>query len=299
MDTSPQPLLVSPSRVATFIDCPKKYHYIYDLDLTPVGPAKGYFTKGIYFHELMHVYYQMLQAGVPPGDDYALASVMTRIKNDMSKTGLDDFIPVYASIGRMISTFIRSQSPVIDMNMDVETVEAELIYPISDEVSLFGYADLLYRRDGRPHVRDHKTGERAWTKIDVRFSMQLLFYATLYWKMYGDVPIAEISYINSKEYKNKQASFEEMFTYTNITYTEKELSIFYDDICKAVDRMLSYEAFPLYGQHCRYCPFQEPCFLSRKGIDTSIVLANNFKKRDSARRHANFTESNTNDDQTD
>jgi CRISPR/Cas system-associated exonuclease Cas4 (RecB family) len=274
---------------------------VYDLELTPVGPAKGHFTKGIYFHELSHVYYQMLEAGVEPGSDYALSSIMTRIKNDMAKTGLADrdLVELYASIGRMISKFISIQSPIVDYKMEVQTVEAELIYPISDEISLFGYADLLYRRDGRPHVRDHKTGERAWSKIDVRFSMQLLFYATLYWKMYGEVPLAEISYINSKEYKTKVATVDELFTFTGITYTEKELSIFYDDICKAVERMLSYEAFPLYGQHCRYCPFQEPCFLSRKGIDTSIVLANNFKKRDSARRHANFTESHTQDDEAD
>jgi len=241
----------------------------------------------------------MIEAGAEPGNELTRANLISRIRNDMAITDNLELLPVYGSVTRMITNFVTWQSPVIDTNMVIEEVEAELLYPINDDYALFGYADLLYRRDGVPHVRDHKTGERAWTKLDVRFSMQLLFYVTLYWKMRGEVPLAEISYINSKDYLKKQPSREELFTYTLITYTEKELSIFFDDICRAVDRMVSYVPFPLYGQHCRYCPFQEPCFLSRKGFDISQILAQNYVKRESGRKHASFTESNAVDDQTD
>ena len=66
---------ISPSRLACFQDCPKKYDYVYRQSLQLKTPVQRVaFDKGNYCHELLHVYYQMLQSGVEPGSEFALRS---------------------------------------------------------------------------------------------------------------------------------------------------------------------------------------------------------------------------------
>jgi CRISPR/Cas system-associated exonuclease Cas4 (RecB family) len=281
---------VSPSRISTYLDCPKKYDYVYNQELAPVGPTKLHFNKGNYFHELAHVYYQLIKSGVEPGSDYALASIISRIQNDISKSDDMELIQVYGVITRAITRFIKEQSARIDNGIKVVAVEHELIFPL-EGIILHGYADLVYYDNaGRLRVRDHKTGDKAWTKIDVQFSNQLLYYATLLYKTYNEVPIAEINYINTKE-SVKPVPYENAFTHTTVSYSQKELDIYFEEICMLIEEMLKSRPVPFYGQHCRYCAFQTPCYLSRKGIDPSNVIRTHFIKRDSPRKHASFTES--------
>lgn len=298
----PSPVrLVSPSRISTFIDCPKKYNYIYELNLQPTGQSKGYFNKGNYFHELSHAYYQLIQAGAVPGSDYALASIIRRIRNDIEKTRDPELISVYSTITKAITRFIKEQSPKIDQGITVLHTEGELLYPLPDlRTALFGYADLIYRnKSGRIVVRDHKTGDKAWSKVDAQFSLQLMYYAAIVWKLYDEIPHTEISYTNTREYLQKQASYENAFTYTQVSYSERELEIFLEEIQQVIARMISFEPFPQYGQHCRYCPFQMPCFLSRRGMDAGPILAQNYVKRADTRSHGSFTEEHAKDDQAD
>jgi CRISPR/Cas system-associated exonuclease Cas4 (RecB family) len=281
---------VSPSRISTYLTCPKKYDYIYNQDLAPIEKTKTHFNKGNYFHELSHVYYEMIKSGVEPGSDYALASIIARIKNDISKTVDMELIQVYGRITKAITRYIMEHSAKIDRGMKVVAVEHELIFPL-EGVILHGYADLVYRdSSGNLRVRDHKTGDKAWSKIDVQFSNQLLFYATLLYKTYDEVPIAEINYVNTKD-AVRPILYENAFTFTTITYTKRELDIYFDEICALIEDMLKSRPVPFYGQHCRYCAFQTPCYLSRKGIDTSQVMRMHYTKRDSPRKHLSFTES--------
>lgn len=281
---------VSPSRISTYLSCPKKYDYVYNQDLATKDRTPVHFNKGNYFHELSHVYYQMIKSGVEPGSDYALASIVARIHNDINRTTDMELIGVYGRITKAITRFIKEHSAKIDRGMKVVAVEHELIFPL-EGVILHGYADLVYRdSSGNLRVRDHKTGDKAWTKIDVQFSNQLLFYATILYKTYDEVPIAEINYINTKDVV-KPVLYENAFTYTTIKYSQKELDIYFEEICTLIDDMLKSRPVPFYGQHCRYCAFQTPCYLSRKGIDTSEVIRMNYTKRDSPRKHLTFTES--------
>jgi hypothetical protein len=109
-----------------------------------------------------------------------------------------------------------------------------------------------------------------------------------------------LSYINTKEYVKKIVPTEQAFAFSMVTYSEKELDIYFKEICMTIEKMLYSTPLPHYGQMCRYCAFQTPCFLSRKGIDATPIILSHYKRvpRDKA-RHARFTESDTTNNSAD
>lgn len=284
--------LVSPSRLATWLRCPKQYKYEYIDELKPIGEARGFFNKGNYFHELSHVYYQLIQAGATPGSDYTIASITKRIQNDIARIGDSSLIPLFGIISKTMIRYIKEQSPVIDKRIRVEGVEFEVVHPFADGLAIFGYADLVYwDSSGNLRVRDHKTGEKAKSRNDAVYSLQLLVYATCLWKQFGVVPIGEISYINTKEYVKQAPAFDKAFGLFHVIYSEKELAIFFDEICRVIDLMLHSDPLPHYGEHCNWCKFNTPCLQERKGIDPTPIIQAHFKRvtRESQRKHASFT----------
>ncbi len=297
--------LVSPSRISTLYSCPKKHDYVYNKELVPLGPSKGYFDKGNYAHELMHVYYQLLQAGSKPGSDYAVAQIVARIKNDVSRLELPrdaKLLPVYSVISNRIVRFIQQQSPRIDDGIEILGIEHELELEISERLSLFGYCDLVYRdKQGRLRIRDHKTGDKAWTKADAEWSNQLLFYAVIVWLLTGEIPVAEINYINTKD-QVKLMSFENAFTFNPpVAYTQRELELYYEEICQIAEEVVSSRPAPYYANHCGSCAYRLPCLLERKGIDPTPVLNEHFVRveRASKRKHPRFSETTTSEDDSD
>lgn len=295
--SQPQLPQISPSRINTFFDCPKQHHYKYTRELVSKSRESARkFDKGNYFHELLHVYYQNVQAGATPGSLYLQETLKNRILQDLQKLSSpsSELMSVYANVSTRMLRYIRQQSPKIDAGMKVLAVEAEMSFA-TDVFEFFGYTDLIFEKADRTVIRDHKSGERAWSKVDVRFHNQNFYYALTYFLATSVVAEAEISFLNTKEYASKEPPV--MFEVTPYKYSQKELEIYYEQICGVVDKMLNSDPIPFYGKHCSWCPYQTPCFMERKGIDSSEVIEVHFTKRD--KRHGRFTEENTVNDDTD
>lgn len=293
-----QSVQVSPSRINTYFTCPKKYNYTYVQELVSRDrESRRKFDKGNYFHELAHVMYQTIMAGAVPGSSYIEETLKNRILQDLAKvpSPSSDLIKTYSNISTRILRFIREQSPKIDKGITVRGVEKELLFDTGKGFSLFGFADLIYERDGVVTIRDHKTGEKMWSKPDVRFHNQNFYYALIFWLLTDLVPRAEINFINTKEYVTKEPDV--VFDLISSIYSKKELEIYYEQICQVIERMLSSEPIPFYGKHCSFCPYQTPCFMDRKGIDSSELIELNYSKREA--RHGRFTEENTSENRTD
>lgn len=296
----PKVTLVSPSRIDTYQNCPKEHYFQYVLELSGTGEVKGYFNKGNYAHELMHVYYELLKAGAKPGSPYTQAYIRERISNDLkllldsTTIGNRSLARVIALIGTRIERYIREQSPKIDGGMEVKGVEYELIWPLNETTVFRGFADLIYRDStGRLRVRDHKSGEKAWSTADADNSEQLLDYATIIYKHTGEIPLGEISYINTKEYaRGKEPTYQQAYAFVHTTFSAAELDYHYDVLCRKVSEMLSSSPVPHYAPRCGYCIYQGPCFAERKGIDPTPIIKANFvqKPREGLRKHASFTE---------
>jgi hypothetical protein len=247
----------------------------------------------------------MIQAGVSPGSDFALANIRSRIQNDIRKASGPELIEIYAIITKTMSRFVTEQSPKIDKSITVigieQELEQEVTLPSGRKITLFGFIDLIYRdRSGRLHIRDHKTGERPWTRGQAASSNQLLHYSLATWLRTREVPIAEISYINTHEYVKKPPSAEMAFAFPSVTYTEKELKLYLHQVLQLIDNMLDSKGVPHYGSSCTWCPFLTPCTLERKGIDSTPILQFHFKvvDRNAVRQHAKFTEEHSNGDDT-
>jgi hypothetical protein len=298
------PVKVSPSKLGVYRDCPKKYDYIYRQALQPISGRKAHFDKGNYFHELSHVYYQQIQAGATPGSDFLLASILNRIRRDLDNASPEN-VAIYGNITKVMTRFIKEQSPKIDEGITVLGVEEEInvdvTTPSGNVVTLFGYVDLIYSRNGQIRIRDHKTGERAWTNAQAEASPQLLFYGGA--KYYSDrsVPALEISYINTHDYKKGMAKAEQAFTFASVQPTATTYDNFLNDTLHLIDEMLESRPTPHYDDRmCLYCPFWEPCRLERKGIDPARILASNFKPRDESRiKFSEITNEHTNGDTVD
>ena len=305
LDLSDDTLKVSPSRVSTFQDCPKKYDYVYRKSLQAVSQPRIAFDKGNYCHELMHVYYQLIQSGVQPGSEIALRSILSRIQNDIER-GDVSLVPVYSSITKTITRFITEQSPLIDKGIKVLGIEHEIIVPVKSHAGrnfqLFGFIDLVYRdAQGRLRIRDHKTGQKPWTKAEANNSNQLLFYSAATWKQSKELPMAEISFMNVKDYVRKAPSFDQMFAFPTVVYTEIELSNYLTTTLHLLDQMVESEPIPHYGRQCNWCPFLQPCILDRKGVDSSFLLDAQYTvvDRNAIRRHASFTDDHSAENSTD
>jgi hypothetical protein len=303
---TPTRLRVSPSKISCFQDCPKKYDYVYKQSLQPKPVQRTAFDKGNYCHELMHVYYQLIQSGVTPGSEFALQAIISRIQNDLQNAKNISLMPVYASITKTMVRFISEQSPIIDRGITVLGIEHELAVPITTpagrNLQLFGFIDLVYRdAQGRLRIRDHKTGQKAWTKAEANNSNQLMFYSASVWKMRRELPMAEISFLNVKDYVKKAPSFEDAFAFPTVTYTEKELVTYLRQTLQLIDQMLVSEPIPHYGRQCNWCPFRDPCAFDRKGIDSSMMLASQFTvvDRNQVRKHGSFTDDNSAEDVAD
>jgi hypothetical protein len=289
-----QPVLVSPSRIACFVECPKKYDYIYNQKLKPKGPNKKHYDKGLYVHEI-----QLVQAGIAPGDDFAKASVVKRIQQDVEHLGLasPELLPLFSIVLKRLQDFVAKQSPLIDSDMEVVAIESELAYPVNSKFTLFGLGDLLFRKLGTLRIRDHKSGDRTWKQEKAQFHNQLIYYALICYLNYGVAPVGEINFIHTKDFVNKVPSFEDTFSLFRVSYSAKELEKYFEDICKLIEHMLSSEPIPHYGEQCNYCPFKAPCLLERKGIDNSQLILMNYEARPET--HGKFTEEHSADDSAD
>jgi CRISPR/Cas system-associated exonuclease Cas4 (RecB family) len=241
--------------------------------------------------------YQTIMAGATPGSEYLQETLKNRILQDLGKlpSPSSSLLQVYTNISVRMMRFVKEQSPKIDKGIKVLGVEQELRFDTGKGYSLFGFADLIYERDGHVTIRDHKTGDKMWSKPDVRFHNQNFYYALIYFLSTDKVPRAEISFINTKEYVKKEPDV--VYDLISTIYSKKELEIYYEQICKVIEGMLQSEAIPHYGKHCSYCPFQTPCFMERKGIDSTETVELNYTKRKA--RHGRFTEENTSENRTD
>jgi CRISPR/Cas system-associated exonuclease Cas4 (RecB family) len=272
---------VSNSQLSAYKDCPQKWEYSYVHSYKPLARRRT-FDKGNYTHELMHVLYQLMQdSHHEPGSDFLQAAIHQRIMGDLENAAKDN-LAVYASIIKVMTSYVQYRSPLIDRQIKIEGVEATLEVeaqtPKGHTVILLAIVDLVYRDlRGRMVVRDHKTSEKAnsWNKEKVRLDPQLLLYAAIWYKLTGEVPVTEINFALTHDYKTPKPP-REMFNLFRIEHTQAVLERFWDETLMLIDQMIESPVVPHYG-NCQYCAFRELCDSRLKGISAENILKSNFE----------------------
>ena len=302
--TSPKQaeLFVSPSQLRAWKECPKKHDYIYHKNLK-TKRRQVFFDKGNYTHELMHYYYQMLQAGkLAVGSDHLVTAMIFKIKQDIEQHVASGNVETYNSVMKLMSRYITIQSPKIDKGMNIRGIEHEFRLPTGmmhegRPVVFFGFADLIYRTlRGDYVIRDHKTGSnpRRWNKEAVEANFQLLCYGSWFYKLYNAVPKVEVNFCNTYEYKKGPS--ESQFSLYSHTHTEEVYRKFYAETLQLTSDMLQSSPTPHYDDGCTSCAFHEPCFLERRGVSVENLIEANYEivDRSGITRPTPFTQDNAN-----
>lgn len=280
---SPNPnYLISPSQFSVHKDCSFKHQYVYGLSLRP-KQREGHFEVGTYFHELAHHAFKTMRAGgFQPTDPAFLALIEQKLQKDLAESK-SEYLSVLMQVHIMFRWYLERQAPQIDSNLEIIDVEREVIYPIIDGVSIQGILDLVYRKRTSPQIiiRDHKTGanKASHTEEGLELNDQLMTYACLVYFTYGEVPIIEISWINSKVNWSKTPTHDQLYNRISRKLDKNTIESFWKYLQEYVYHMQATKPIrALSSFNCKNCVFKEPCLFDLRGLDQRPILDANYKK---------------------
>ncbi len=289
----PEAYLISPSQFRAHKDCSKLHEYIYGQQLR-ANSDEQHFLVGSYFHELCHFYYQLIKAGYVVGDPHTLSVMDSKLREDLVDIK-PNFYGVALKVHLMFRRYLERRTNNIDKGIEIVEVEyrAEFTFD-SGDVGLMGILDLLYRdKHGKLIIRDHKTGANKSAHSDESIGLddQLLTYAIMIWQLFGEVPDIEISWVNSKVDYVGVPSQDQLFGIYYKKLTLNDLEAFWTYTQEYVYHMQSVPAIrSLNSYKCKNCAFRDPCIMSLKGLDTTNLLAANYKKVPRDHDYRKFTE---------
>ncbi len=160
----------TPSKLAAFADCPRRYRHAYvDRPTPPKGPPWAHNTVGSAVHAALRSWWEL------PRDRRTAASARQLLYGVWSDTGFRDAEQSGEWRSRAagwLTDYVATLDPD-DEPLGVErTVSTR-----TDGLVLSGRVDRLDLRDGELVVVDYKTGQRPPTSEDAAGSLALALYA--------------------------------------------------------------------------------------------------------------------------
>jgi len=170
-DLMPERLFVcTPSKLASFDDCPRKYRYSYvDRPAPAKGPAWAHNSVGASVHTALRNWWD-----VPP-EHRVRGSVAKLLRATWVREGYRDEEQERAVFGRALGWL---QSYLDGLDPDHEPVAVERTVAAKTTVlALSGRADRIDRRGDELVIVDYKTGRSGLDSDDARGSQALALYA--------------------------------------------------------------------------------------------------------------------------
>lgn len=292
------PIRISPSQLNLWLSCPQAWHYGYVDQLKSKG-TKRYFNIGSYAHEIMHVYFHLLQAGYEHGSDFVRTSMLNRLRTDLEKLVTENGMPqqealtVIRKVSDIFLKYINYQSNLIDSGITVENVEHKLevkhILPSGRTVILNGIVDLLYTKAGKLRVRDHKSGEnsRFYSQEKTKAMQQLWFYVIMYDYIDMTPDYMEISFLSTYDYKPKKGeskanpTLDQLFKFYPTEINPEMVKIMASWLDNTLDAMLESRIYRNLTPGCTSCTYWDICKTEMRGISTSGIISGNYERKES------------------
>lgn len=174
----PAPLYAaSPSRLLTWLDCPRRYRMVYlDRPRPTQRTQRAHTSVGLAVHNALRDWWDL------PGDRRDAAGAAELVRSGWIDVGFRD--PDQSRRWRR-----RSQEAVAAYveDLDPQTQPRGIertVSMVTGPLRLTGRVDRLDDRDGELVVVDYKTNRRPPTDDDARFSLPLALYAAAVWKMF-------------------------------------------------------------------------------------------------------------------
>ena len=291
-----EPIRVSPSQLNVWLSCPQAWHYGYVEKIKPKG-TKVYFNVGSYAHEIMHVYFHLLQAGYEHGSEFIRNSMLTRLRSDFEKLVSDGQIPssealiVMKKVSTIFFKYVDYQSSIIDSGIEVENVEhsieVEHTLPSGRTVLLNGIVDLLYRKASKRRVRDHKSGENSgyYSQEKTKALQQLWFYVIIYHHLGIPIDLMEISFLSTYDYKPKKGetvanpTLDQLFKFYPVEINPEMIKVMSSWLDQTLDAMLSSSIYRNIHPGCTLCGFWSICKTEMRGISSRGVILGNYERK--------------------
>jgi len=246
--------LYSHSRLSSFENCAKKFHYRYVLRIpSETEGVEGFVGKRV--HEVLERLYAVAVRGKVP----SLSRVLNRYRQlwnenyDAERVRIvaDEPLDHYRDFGeRCLSNYYRSHYP-FDRDETV-SLESRVIFNLDDvgRYRVQGIIDRVARtRDGTLEIQDYKTSRRIPRKVHFERDRQLALYQIGLTERFGsDQPISLVwHYLATGQTRTS-------------TRTPEQLQALREETIALIDRVRSETRFePTPNALCRWCEYQDRC----------------------------------------
>ncbi|CAO5250322.1 putative RecB family exonuclease [Frankia sp. AgKG'84/4] len=160
----------TPSRLAAYEDCPRRYRMIYlDRPKPPKGPAWAHTSVGVSVHNTLRRWWEEPFERRTPARAAQLARLL------WVEEGFRDAAHSASwreRAAEMVAGYVSGLDPAAEPRGVERSVAAR-----TDALAFSGRVDRLDERDGELVVVDYKTGRRPLTDVDARSSPALALYA--------------------------------------------------------------------------------------------------------------------------
>lgn len=169
-DAMPRRLIkVTPSRLATWVDCPRRFRMAYlDRPTPPRGGAWAHSTLGAVVHNALRAFFDLPVTKRTPE---AAVALVGQHWSDEGFAGPTQAAEYRSRAAGWVSDYVAEN----DVSMDPVGLERWVSAPVGTIVAE-GRVDRIDERDGEVVIIDYKTGRSALTVDDARGSQALALY---------------------------------------------------------------------------------------------------------------------------
>jgi RecB family exonuclease len=169
-DAMPRRLIkVTPSRLSTWVDCPRRFRMAYlDRPTPPRGGAWAHSTLGAVVHNALRAFFDLPVAKRTPE---AAVALVGQHWSDEGFAGPTQAAEYRTRAAGWVADYVAEN----DVSMDPVGLERWVSAPVGTIVAE-GRVDRIDERDGEVVIIDYKTGRSALTTDDARSSQALALY---------------------------------------------------------------------------------------------------------------------------
>jgi RecB family exonuclease len=256
VDLPPRLFSATPSRLDSWLDCPRRYRFSYvDRPTPPKGPPWAHNTLGAAVHTTLHSWWLL------PLEDRTVAASRRLLHEKWVSLGFRDDQQADEWLGRaadMVERYVETQDPA-DEPVGVErTVGMK-----TARLALSGRIDRLDRRGDELVVVDYKTGRHLLSTDDARGSLALAVYAAAASRMFRQRCVrVELHHLPTGEVIEWEHTEESLSRQLNrIESIGVEAADTHAALAAADNSPEALESLfpPRSGPHCGWCDFVGHC----------------------------------------
>ncbi|WP_156365333.1 RecB family exonuclease [Sciscionella sediminilitoris] len=243
---------VTPARLATWTDCPRRYRMTYlDRPTPPRGGAWAHSTLGASVHNALRAFFDLPPERRTPEEAAALVRGCWKSEGF---AGLEQSAEYRERAQGWVADYVEG----LDPGLEPVGLERWVAAPVGTIIAE-GRVDRIDERDGELVIVDYKTGRHGLSTDEVRSSQALAMYATAARRtLRRECHTVELHHLPTGEvwqWEHTEATLERHVRRAEETAADLQLAK--DTLDAGGDPEILFEARP--GRRCAWCDFRRSC----------------------------------------